>query len=280
MPSSFVLLNLNNMSVGAISRTHDFFHSRVKFRSLSPRTYSEDMEKLTALNSSGYATPVGVAADPVVFTVIDGSLALLVARRAKEPFVGVYALPGGFVGAEEASSKETVVRKLKEKTKMSPIYLEQLGFYDERERDPRGWIVSAAYVALVPAHLLPEDSDAQWVQLTALPPLPFGHGLMVADGVARLQGKLWYSNIAVGLLPPTFTIREAITVYSAISNRVYDRPSNFTRDLLYTGLVRRTGDRLSEGIGRPAELFEFISKQPAWASAYGKGTTSFSSASS
>jgi 8-oxo-dGTP diphosphatase len=159
---------------------------------------------------------------------------------------------------------------------MPPIYLEQLGFYDRRDRDPRGWIISAAYVALVPAHLLPESSDAVWMPLPELPPLPFDHGSMVADGASRLRGKLWYSNIAMGLLPPAFTIREAMSVYSAISNRKYDHPSNFTRDLLYTDLVRRTGERRVDGRGRPAELFEFISRQPAWATSYGKGTLSSS----
>jgi 8-oxo-dGTP diphosphatase len=165
-----------------------------------------------------------------------------------------------------------VIRKLQEKTGMSPIYLEQLGFYDARTRDERGWIVSAAYVALVPAHLLPTDSNAVWMPLAELPVLPFDHASMVADGVERLQGKLWYSNIAMGLLPPVFTVREAVVVYSAISGRGYEHLSNFARDLLYTGLVRRTGERRVDGPGRPAELFEFVSRQPAWSPTYGKGT--------
>src|ERR1017187_10501466 len=95
---------------------------------------------------------------------------------------------------------------------------------------------------------------------------------MVADGVERLRGKLWYSNVALGLLPATFTMREAAKVYSAIAGRKFSHLSNFTRDLLHTRLVRATGEKRSQGPGRPAELYEFVSHRPEWASAYGKGT--------
>src|SRR5690242_678199 len=74
-----------------------------------------DLERMTARNSAGYEAPVGLAADPVVFSLVDGELSVLLARRLEEPQRGTFALPGGFVGAEE-SPRETAERKLREKT--------------------------------------------------------------------------------------------------------------------------------------------------------------------
>jgi 8-oxo-dGTP diphosphatase len=227
-------------------------------------------------NPAGYEAPFGVTADPVVYTVEDGELKVLLHRRSEEPFTGEWALPGGFVGRRE-SSRDTVVRKLQEKTGMPPIYVEQLQTYDEPYRDVRGWVPSVAYLALVPATLLPEqtDTDAAWHSVRSLPRLPFDHGTMVADGLERLRGKLWYSNVAVGLLPPRFAMREALNVYAAISDRSFPRLDNFARDLLHTGLVRGTGARGEAPRGGPRpELFEFISAEPSWAPGYAKGTAS------
>ena len=86
------------------------------------------VERMTARNSAGYDAPVGLAADPVVFTLVDGGLCVLLARRLEEPQRGTFALPGGFVGAEE-SPEQTAERKLREKTGVGSVHLEQLRTY-------------------------------------------------------------------------------------------------------------------------------------------------------
>ena len=63
----------------------------------------------------GYEAPIGLTVDPVVFTLLDGRLCVLLARRLEEPQRGMFALPGGFVGARRPPS-ETAERKLREKT--------------------------------------------------------------------------------------------------------------------------------------------------------------------
>ena len=216
------------------------------------------MTRITARNSEGYAAPIGLAADPVVFTVSDGRLSVLLARRTEAPARGRWSLPGGFVGAKEDPA-ETVARKLEEKTGIPPIYLEQLRTYAEPGRDPRGWLPSIAYLALVPADLLPADCapEAAWHPLAKLPQLAFDHERIIADGLERLRGKLWYSNIAVGLLPERFTIAEAREVYELLGGVRYD-PANFSRDLRASGLVRALpGVARHGGAGRPARLYRF-----------------------
>lgn len=216
---------------------------------------------ITARNSDGFPAPIGLAADAVVFTILAGKLAVLLARRANAPQLGEWALPGGFVGAGE-SPDVTIVRKLTEKTGIGPLYLEQLGTYAEPDRDERGWLPSICYLALVPAELLPEEhpNDASWTPLDELPALAFDHGTMVADALLRLRGKLWYSKVATGLLPPEFTNVEAADVYATISGVRVDA-SNLTRRLLAQELIEPTGAyaEATPNGGRPAKLFRFSS---------------------
>lgn len=225
---------------------------------------------ITARNSEGYEAPVGLAADPVVFTVRDDPggkprLEVLLIPRVEEPHLGCYACPGGFVGRSEDPA-DTVVRKLSEKTGMPPIYLEQLGTYARPERDPRGWIPSIAYLALVPASKLPEPvGGAAWFPVESLPPLAFDHGQIIQDGQERLRGKVWESNIAVGLLPSRFTIGQAREVYDAVAGTETD-PGNFQRRILGTGLLTRAGGQgiQRSGGGPRATAYRFKSAEPTW----------------
>ena len=204
-----------------------------------------------------------MTAVPVVLAPLLGALHVLLVRRAEEPFAGAWVLPGGFMSPTERPG-ETAQRKLTEKTGVGAVYLEQLQTYAEPDRDPRGWIPTVAYLALIDAAVLRTDeTGARWVPVDPLPALGFDHAQIVRDGVERLRGKLWWSNIAVGLLPERFTMPQARRVFEAISGIAYE-PSNFRRELELSGLVRATGEVVKGGKGRPAALYEFVERQPAW----------------
>lgn len=219
------------------------------------------MQRTTATNSADYEAPIGLSADPVVFTLVDGELSVLVARRLEEPQRGVFALPGGFVGTEE-SPEETAERKLREKTGVGSVHLEQLRTYAAPDRDPRGWLPSIAYLALVPAEALPEerpaDRDASWQRVDDLPPLALDHARIVDDGLwrlrARIADKAWFVRVAGGLLPDVFTLGQAQRLYEALRGEPID-PANFRRDVRGTGLLEPTGAVRSEGAGRPGKLY-------------------------
>ena len=219
------------------------------------------MEPIRATNSAGYAAPIGLSADPVVFTLLDGRLSVLLARRLEEPQRGTFALPGGFVGAEE-SPEQTAERKLREKTGVGSVHLEQLRTYADPRRDPRGWLPSVAYMALVAPEALPEDRpadrEASWHPVDALPELALDHARIVDDGLwrlhARVADKAWFVRVGGGLLPATFTLARAQRLYEALSGEAVD-PANFRRDVKATGLLDDTGERRSEGPGRPGSLF-------------------------
>src|SRR5919107_2862599 len=151
------------------------------------------MPGIRATNTAGYEAPIGLTADPVVFTLLDGALCVLLARRLEEPQRGMFSLPGGFVGASEAPS-ETAERKLREKTGVGSVHLEQLRTYADPARDPRGWLPSIAYMALVRPETLPAESpagrEASWHAVDALPPLALDHATIIEDALWRLRYRL------------------------------------------------------------------------------------------
>jgi 8-oxo-dGTP diphosphatase len=232
------------------------------------RLLSAAVDRLTARNSAGYDAPVGLAADPVVFTLVDGDLSVLLARRTEQPQRGSFALPGGFVGAAE-SPRETAERKLREKTGVGSVHLEQLRTYAGPDRDPRGWLPSIAYLALVPPEALPAEGpqgrDPGWHRVDALPELALDHATIVDDALWRLRARLadkgWFVRVAGGLLAEPFTLGQAQRLYEALRGEPVDA-ANFRRDALATGLLEETGERRSDGVGRPGKLYRRRSGAP------------------
>src|SRR5207247_11065792 len=95
--------------------------------------------------------PFAVAAAPAIFAIRAGLLAVLLVQRRGHPFQGYWALPGGFVRADE-STDQAARRELAEETGVSSFtgHLEQLRTYSDPGRDPRMRVVSVAHVALAP----------------------------------------------------------------------------------------------------------------------------------
>jgi 8-oxo-dGTP diphosphatase len=220
------------------------------------------VDRIHARNTADYDAPIGLTADPVVFTLVDSTLSVLLARRLEEPQRGMFALPGGFVGVNE-SPEQTAERKLREKTGVGSVHLEQLRTYAEPDRDPRGWLPSIAYMALVAPEALPAEGpagrEASWHALEALPDLALDHARIVDDAVwrlhARVADKAWFVRVAGGLLPDRFTLSQAQRLYEALRGEAVD-PANFRRDVRATGLLSDTGELHSEGPGRPGRVYQ------------------------
>lgn len=113
---------------------------------------------LDQYNLSRYNHP-SVTVDTLILTVdnseVDNyrklpekNLKLLLIKRKDHPFIGEWALPGGFVTIDE-SIETAAYRELKEEANIENVYLEQLYTYGAVNRDPRGRVISTAYMALV-----------------------------------------------------------------------------------------------------------------------------------
>ncbi|MBS1477417.1 MAG: NUDIX hydrolase [Acholeplasmatales bacterium] len=99
-------------------------------------------------NSSEFPLP-GVTINPLVFTVKDHKLYLLLNKRTKEPFIDYWNIPGGFLSLD-MSLLDNAKRILSEKTNLKNVYLEQLYTFGDINRDPRYRIISVSYLALCP----------------------------------------------------------------------------------------------------------------------------------
>ena len=89
-----------------------------------------------------------ITVDCVVF---DGDGRLLLIRRKKYPFQGMYALPGGFVDENE-TVEDAARRELREETGIEAESLELVGVYSKKDRDPRHWTITIAYL-IRPKHM-------------------------------------------------------------------------------------------------------------------------------
>ena len=151
----------------------------------------------------------------VVLQVRDGELKVLLWQRAREPFNGAWALPGGVLGASE-TLEASIRRHLAAKVDVQELaHLEQLETRSDPGRHPRR-LVATAYLGLIPVHHDPAvPQDTSWHPVGALPELAFDHGAIVLAGRERLRAKLPYTNVGFALAPPRFTISELRAVYRA-----------------------------------------------------------------
>jgi 8-oxo-dGTP diphosphatase len=205
-----------------------------------------------------------VAVDLVVLTVRQDALQVLVVERRFEPFAGQVALPGGFVHADE-DLPTAAARELEEETHVppGPLHLEQLATYGRPGRDPRGRVITVAYLAIAPDLPVPHgDTDAaraDWTPVTKLTTdgdqLAFDHDAILRDGIERARSKLEYTTLATAFCAEKFTIGELRRVYEVVWGVPLD-PRNFQRKVLGTaGFVEATDEIRRQEAGRPARLY-------------------------
>ncbi len=202
-----------------------------------------------------------VTTDIVVFTIRRDELKVLLIKRAEDPYLGAWALPGGFVDIDE-SLDEAARRELQEETGVAGVYLEQLYTFGTPDRDPRERVITVAYYALIPSDRLQirAASDAEavgWFGLSELPALAFDHPDILDLAHQRLKAKLDYSTIAFQFMPREFTLSELQQVYELILSEPLDK-RNFRKRILSLGLIEETGGEHREGAHRPAKLYRII----------------------
>lgn len=210
-----------------------------------------------------------LTADGVLFRVKGGRLEV---KLYWNPDRGFWCLPGGFVSVDRLA--EDVLReKMAGKSGASGFYAEQLRTYDALDRDPRGRVVSVAYLCLTAdqagddgwfvldgGNLLPAGAGA-WAAGTVLPGtldgLGFDHGAMIADARERLVNKLWYSDLARYLLPQVFRLDEIQGMYEMLEGKDYY--GNFKRNM--GGRLVPVGTERDGKPGRKAVLYEWNNKE-------------------
>ena len=135
-----------------------------------------EKEFLSAYKLSDYERP-SVTADVAAFMIRseekasyrrnpENRLSLLLIKRGGHPYKGMWALPGGFLNSDE-TVEECALREIREETNVLPVSIMPVGVFSAPGRDPRGWIISHAYVSIIGDEsvkqvAMDDASDAQW----------------------------------------------------------------------------------------------------------------------
>lgn len=138
-----------------------------------------EKEFLSKYDAGEYERP-SVTVDMLVFTVMnemkesyrklpEKALKILMVKRSNHPFMGYWALPGGFVDMGESLDK-AALRELKEETNIDDIYMEQLYTWGDVDRDPRTRVIGCSYMSLVDSSKLDimagdDAEDAAWFRV-------------------------------------------------------------------------------------------------------------------
>ncbi|GAA0738141.1 NUDIX hydrolase [Gaetbulibacter jejuensis] len=207
---------------------------------------------------------IKLSVDAVVFGYEEGNISVLLIKRKYKPFIGKWAIPGGFVWNEE-SLENAVERELYEETGLKINYLEQLYTFGKPDRDPRTRIVSVAYFGLVRPSIykLYASTDAeqvQWFNIDSLPELSFDHYEILLTAIERLRGKITYEPIGFELLDKKFPFSDLEKLYTTLLGREIDR-RNFRKKILNLNILDELEEKVSKGSGRPAKLFQFNKKK-------------------
>lgn len=198
-----------------------------------------------------------VTVDIAAFTIVDGSLCVLVGRRREPPYKGRWALPGGPLGRGE--DLEVAARRYLSAATATPgpAWLRQIGAYGSPRRDPRGRAVSISWLAVIGAQALSAEAVVRAVPVLEVVAgrFAFDHDVIIADAAQRLADELRTSNVATALCPDIFTIAQLREVYEIIWQTDLD-PANFHRKVTAVGgFVEPTHLQTAGARGRPALLY-------------------------
>ena len=208
-----------------------------------------------------------VTADSVVFGFDGHTLHVLLIERGVQPFLGMWALPGGFMRIDE-TVEECARRELHEEAGITEVYLEQFHVFSSVRRDPRERVVTVAFFAMVRKsdfELLAGDDakNASWFEIDSLPPLAFDHSDIIDKARAHIREVLKSRPIIFKLLDKKFSIPELQRLYEIINGTTYDR-RNFHKKMASTGYLVETDSPIDARAGikrliskRPARMFSF-----------------------
>ncbi|HOJ79209.1 MAG TPA: NUDIX domain-containing protein [Bacillota bacterium] len=174
---------------------------------------------------SKYDRP-SVTVDMLILTIMDEEkenyrklpekkLKLLLIKRGEHPYIGQWALPGGFVGVNE-SIDAAAIRELKSETNIDNIYMEQLYTWGDPGRDPRTRVISCSYMALVDSTALKikagdDAADAAWFE--------FKYKIVQEHRTELEKGHQLERLIKIELVNELATLTATVKVTETVKNR-------------------------------------------------------------
>jgi len=199
-----------------------------------------------------------VATDIAVFTLRRGALNVLLIERGAEPYLGAWALPGGFLMPDEELD-QCARRELREETGVDADLLLQFGTFSAPDRDPRERVISVAYLALLASDELrleasTDAAQARWFPVGDLPELAFDHAQILGRALEVLAARARQISPLFALLPARFTLSQLQGAYEAVTGEDAEK-RNFRKMVSTLDCVTETED-FAHGAHRPARLYQ------------------------
>lgn len=132
--------------------------------------------------------------DVAIFRPFEGYFQILLIQRAQDPFLGMFALPGGFMNMDE-SLEEAAERELFEETGVSNLKLTQIQTFSAPNRDPRGRVISTCFGCVLDdqeQRVIQAGDDAcnaAWFDIRNLPSLAFDHDQIIQIAISWMFGS-------------------------------------------------------------------------------------------
>lgn len=201
-----------------------------------------------------------ITVDSVVFGYAEGKLKVALVERKTEPFMGMWAIPGGFMEGEE-TVEQTAMRELQEETGLKDIFLEQFHVFSTHGRDPRGRTITVAFFALINSdkYLLvtsEETSKVKWWPAYEIPLLAFQQNEMYIKALQALRIAIKTRPLAFELLPKAFTLTALQSLYEQIFDIKIDK-RNFRRKISNMAFISSSGKKQEGEKHRPAMLYHY-----------------------
>lgn len=214
-----------------------------------------EKEFLAQYRPGDYERP-SVTVDMLIFAVdpenAEEEALLLLIRRKNHPYIGQWAIPGGFVDLNE-SLKEAAARELYEETGLRDICLEQIYTWGDAKRDPRMRVISVSYMAVVPKNqLMPKAGDdaleTMWFQVKKKKLSDLENGATYAltieneeeqifmsyriTEIYERKGLMWKKEIETELLPAIDVLNQEKLAFdhAEILNLAMDRMEELEKD--------------------------------------------------
>lgn len=202
-----------------------------------------------------------LAVDAVCFRVSEGVLEVLLSKVYSDnnKYKGFWAYVGGLVRINE-TAEQAVDRLLDDKVGIKNIFKEQLYTFSAIDRDPRGRVVSVAYLALSEGvdiqGTAKEEVETMWTPVLKIPKLAYDHDEITRVAIERLRSKIIYTDIAKYFMPKEFTLSDLQKVYEAVLGEGMDK-RNFRKRILSLNILKDTKHTVKKGVMRPATLYTF-----------------------
>jgi 8-oxo-dGTP diphosphatase len=196
-----------------------------------------------------------IAVDAVICTIKDETLLVYLNSREKDPYKGMFELPGGLLLQDE-SAEEALGRKLEDVLGLQEIFFQQFHTFTQPDRDPRGRTISIGFIALVAQDQIRDHN--YYYPVDQLPRMAFDHKEIIDKAVVYLKENL-DNQLVRQFMPQFFPLNDLQKVYEVLGQKSLDN-RNFRKKVLVSGIVKKASKVQKDVPHRPASLYIFSPK--------------------